>query len=290
MDLISGSYIVLIIILCSLQSIVQKTYTNKFSGKGALTFCTFSALVSLIFFGTRAIIRDALVMPSAELIPYAVLFGIGYSMASIFILMAINAGPLSLTSLVISYSLLVPTGWGIIFDGDDVGWTFYVGISILAVSLFLINSKKEETKVSLKWAILAFLALVGNGTCSTAQSEQSDRFSGVYDDTCMIIGLGIVVIVTAVLTVFTEKDDIKDCLTRGSHLIAARGIVNASANLLVMVVVGLNVNKSLMFPIQSAGGIILSYIVSISYYKEKLDKKQTFAVILGATSIVFLNI
>ena len=290
MTLLAAFYITIIVALCALQNVVQKSYNKKFSNRGALTFCTFSALVALFYFGIRAIIKDSLVIPPAELIPYAILYGIGYSLASIFILMALGAGPLSLTSLVISYSLLVPTGWGIIFDGDDVGATFYIGISLLIVSIFLINSKKEDTKVSLKWAIFAALALIGNGTCSTAQSEQSERFSGAYDDTCMIIGLGIVVILTATLTFIQEKDDISDCLKRGPHLIAARGVINASANLLVMVVVGLGVNQSLMFPIQSAGGIILSYILSVAYYKEKLDKKQTYAVLLGATSIVFLNI
>lgn len=290
MNFTSACYIALIVTLCSAQNIVQKTYNLKLKGKGAITFCTFSALVALIFFGTRAIISDSLTLPPAELIPYAVFFGIGYSMASIFLLLAISSGPLSLSALVASYSLLVPTGWGIIFDNDDVGVYFYIGITILIVSLFLINSKKEESKISLKWAIYAALGLIGNGMCSTAQSEQSEIFSGKYDDTCMVIGLGIVVILTGTIALCKERKDIPDCLSHGSHLIAARGVINASANMLVMMVVGLGVNKSIMFPVQSAAGILVNWLVSVIYYKEKLDKKQNVAVLLGTVSIVFLNL
>ena len=290
MTLLSAVYIALIVALCATQNVVQKGYNNKVAGKGAITFTAFSSIVALLFFGTRALILDSLVLPELELIPYAVLYGIGYSMASIFFLLAISTGPLSLSALMISYSLLVPTAWGIIFDGDVVDYKFYIGISLLVISLFLINSKKEESKISFKWALFATLGLIGNGMCSTAQSEQSERFRGAYDDTCMIIGLSIVFLLTITIALIRERKDMAECLKRGSHFIAARGVVNASANLLVMLVVGLGVNKSLMFPVQSASGIVINWMISVFCYKEKLDMKQSIAVILGAASIVFLNL
>ena len=47
---------------------------------------------------------------------------------------------------------------------------------------------------------------------------------------------------------------------------------------------------SLMFPLISAGGIILTYIVSRFAYKEKLSLNQNIGVVLGVAAVIFLNL
>ena len=50
------------------------------------------------------------------------------------------------------------------------------------------------------------------------------------------------------------------------------------------------ISKSLMFPLISAGGIVLTWIISLFFYKEKLTLKQNIGMVLGVISIVFLNL
>ena len=47
---------------------------------------------------------------------------------------------------------------------------------------------------------------------------------------------------------------------------------------------------SLMFPLISAGGLIVTYIVSRFFYKEKLTKIQFIGFIFGLMAVVFLNV
>ena len=49
-------------------------------------------------------------------------------------------------------------------------------------------------------------------------------------------------------------------------------------------------SATFMFPIVSAGGVILSVIVSILIYKEKFSIYQKFGFILGISSIVILSV
>ena len=67
------------------------------------------------------------------------------------------------------------------------------------------------------------------------------------------------------------------------------GVANGVVNLLVMVA-SLTIEKSVMFPLISAGGIVLTWIISVFLYKEKLSMKQNIGLVLGIVSIVFLNL
>ena len=66
-------------------------------------------------------------------------------------------------------------------------------------------------------------------------------------------------------------------------------LVNGVVNLFVMILSGI-MPVSIMFPMVSAGGIIVTYLVSRFYYKEKLTKMQFAGFLTGLASIVFLNI
>ncbi len=142
---------------------------------------------------------------SGEIVPYAILFAVGYSMAVVFNFLAISAGSLSLSSLAMSYSLLIPTAYGLIFDNDKASLFFYLGILLLVVSLFLINSKKGDNEITLKWAVFAVLSLIGNGACSTVLTVQSVHFDGKYDSGFMVIALSIVAAVLFTVAFFKEK-------------------------------------------------------------------------------------
>ena len=67
------------------------------------------------------------------------------------------------------------------------------------------------------------------------------------------------------------------------------GIANGAMNLFVMLL-STRMNASLMFPVFSAGGIILTWTVSRFVYKEKLALGQNLALVLGILAVVFMNL
>lgn len=289
MDFLSAMYITIIIIGVSMQGVLKKGYGKKIGGGGIFTFSTIGVLTACLFFTIRALIGGNLRF-DLEMLPFAFLFAAGYCAASLFNMLAIQTGSLSLTSLVLSYSLIIPTVYGLIFDGDKAGVTLFLGLGFLAFSIALINTKKGDTKITGKWVLFAFLSFVGNGTCSTVQTEQTEIFAGKYDDSFMVVALIIVLAFNAAMMLLKERGEAKSLLKQGLPMMIGAGAANGVVNMLTMVVSAAGVSKSLMFPLISAGGIVLTWIISLFFYKEKLTLKQNIGMVLGVISIVFLNL
>ena len=272
----------------SLQNIVKKAYNVKVGG-GAFAFSASSALIAALFFIVSSI---GTFEYSNEFLLYSVGFSVFYSMGVAFSVLAIMEGPLSLTSLISSYSLVIPALYGIAFLGDEVDGLLIVGIILLLISLFFVNmEKKDDKKITLKWIIFVFLAFVGNGGCSTVQTVQQTELSGQYKNEFMIIALLITSITLFLAAFFTkERETVTMSLKKGFIWYAICGIANGAVNLFVMMMVSVyKMPASVMFPLISAGGIIITVIVSMTLYKEKLTKYQMLGVLLGIGAIVLLN-
>ena len=65
--------------------------------------------------------------------------------------------------------------------------------------------------------------------------------------------------------------------------------MNGVCNFLVMIL-AVKMDASIMFPVMSAGGIVVTGLVSVFIYKEKLSRGQYAALVLGITSVVRMNI
>jgi len=277
-------YLVAIIIGVSGQSIVKKPYTQKTNGGGVYFFNMLLSAAALLFFVVTSSNLDF----DLSFVPYSIGFAVSYAVTSVFMVLAIACGSLSLTSLFISYSLMIPTIYGLIL-GDKISKGFIPGMILLVISLFLTNKSDEKAKISFKWIIFVILSFVGNGMCTVVQKMQQIASNGAYKNEFMIIALAIVTIVMLIMTLFTERKDIKLFAKSGWHLAIICGALNGMVNLFVMILSG-RMPVSLMFPLISAGGLIITYIVSRFFYKEKLTTMQFVGFLFGLSAVVFLNI
>ena len=274
-----------IILGVSAQNIIKKPYTQKNSGKGAFIFGALSSIAAMLFF----VITSGGFRWESGLVPYALGFALSYGTSTVFSVLATASGSLSLTALIISFSLMIPTFYGLIFLNDPVSVGLVPGLILLAASLVLINLKSDSIKITPKWLLYVFLAFVGNGMCSTVQKMQQVAFDGAYKNEFMIIALLSVCVGLMTVSLFTEKNDIKLCIKNGWYFALPCGIMNGAVNLFVMLL-SARMPVSLMFPLVSAGGIVITYFVSRFIYKEKLTKLQLIGFVLGTVSVVLLNI
>ncbi len=284
--MLNAIYLIGAVVAIAAQSIAKKVYNVKLGDRGAYTFSAVSVVAAALFFLFSSGFKLDFI---GELVPYALLFGLGYGVALIGIFLAILHGSLSLTSLVTSYSLIIPTFYGIIFLGEDISVPFIIGLALLLVSLFLINSKKGDGKITLAWCIFALLAFVGNGACSTVQLVQQKDFGGAYKSEFMIIALSAVTVVLTTIALFSEKRDCIETVKGGGIFMILAGLFNGASNLFVMLAVS-GMDASIAYPIISAGGIILTWITSRFIYKEKLSLMQNLSLVFGIASVVLMNI
>lgn len=158
---------------------------------------------------------------------------------------------------------------------------------MLCLSLFLLNAKKEKTKVNVKWVIFLVMAFVGNGMCSTIQKFQQLNSAGLYKNEFMIIALAISALTMFVVSFFAEKS--KSDLKLLVKYSVPNGLFNGAVNFLILVLTGL-IPNAILFPSVSAGGIALSCIMAILIYKEKLSLQQKIGYIIGTVSVILLNL
>ena len=282
-------FILLVVVGISAQHISKKAYNVKMLGQGTLAFSALSALTAALFFVFQLKVPFSM---DTAVIPYAVLFGVGYGSAALFSLLAIACGSLSLTSLITSYSLIIPTIYGMMFLKEKVSSFLIVGLFLLMISLFLINfvkGDKSSGKITLKWLIYVAIAFFGNGMCSAVQKVQQVDFEGKYKAEFMVLSLFIVVLVLLVAALFTEKQTFTASVKKGILPIALCGIANGAVNLFVMILSN-RMSASVMFPLVSAGSIVLTYFISRFWYKEKLTTMQNIGFVLGVASVIFLNL
>jgi multidrug transporter EmrE-like cation transporter len=274
------------VVTIAAQAIAKKAYNVKLGAKGAYTFNAVSVLAAALFFLFSSGFKLDFTM---ETFYYSLAFSVGYGMAIIGIFLAILHGSLSLTSLVTSYSLIIPTFWGIIFYNEKMTLPLGIGLVLLCISIFLLNSKKGDGRITLAWVFFALLIFFGNGACATVQLVQQRNFEGAYKSEFMIMGLAIVAVVLGAMTFFVERDEILPAVKGGGIHMTLAGLFNGGANLFVMLSVSV-MNASIAYPVISAGGIILTWLTSRFVYKERLSTAQNISLVLGIVSVILMNI
>ena len=204
---------------------------------------------------------------SWDYIPYSLGFGIAYAVSFLSFMYAIKEGSLALTSLSLSYSLVIPTLYGRIFLGEKPTALLIIGIILLLVSLYLTNYEKSDKKITLKWGIYTLLTAIGNGVCSIMIKLEQINLNFRYRNEFMVMGLVIVVAVSAVFALFKDRKSFVVCLKPIIHL-----------------------PTSFVSPICSAGGILGTSAISLFIYKEKFKKKQIVGIALGTLAVITISL
>lgn len=280
--------IILILVTAAIvsQSVAKKHYNVSTGGQGAFLFnsiTTFTAAVFFLFTDKGGFQFTPL------LIPYVLGFAVCYGSAVLFSFLAIREGFMSLTSLATSYSLIIPTLYGLLFLNEKAGALLLIGLALLFCSLFLVNGKKGSSGITFKWLVFALLAFLGNGLCSTVQTAQQRTFNGEYKSEFMITALLILAVFYGVLALIKERKVLVSCFKK-SYVTVLNGAANGFTNLFVMVLVSRGMAASIMFPVISGGGLILTSLISIFVYKERLSARQYIGLALGTVSVILMNV
>lgn len=269
------------------QQMCRKEY-NKKSSDMPFSFSLVSILATLIYFlalsrGHLSVDRSMLVY----IIPFALCFTITY----VFTFLSIKHGPLSLSSLMISCSVVVPLVYGVVFLKEPLTVTLTVGLVLLFASVMLVSEpwKKENVTVTPKWILYISLTFLSNGICTSIQKYFQISDKGVHSNEFMICSLAITLVILLIFVLLNERKGLKSISTTSSSLWPILcGIGNGLANQLTMFLAVVT-PASLLYPLQSAGGIILTAIVSVVIYKEKLSITHKIGFVAGILAVIAFN-
>ncbi len=154
------------------QSVSVKYYRQK-----SEDVLLFNAVKSLAAFLALAVILVWNFRFHAPTAVYGVLYGVFLAISMHTGYKALCLGPMSLTGMIVSFSVILPIAYGIVFARENptvfqgVGLVFFV-LSVVFTSLRAGTSPaSQETfaKDRKKWLVYVFLTFVANGLCSVVQ-------------------------------------------------------------------------------------------------------------------------
>ena len=306
----------LLVALCAfgatIQSPIKKWYQAR-NSRGIFLFTAMSTSVAACFFGVGALIEG--VSYEIGVLPYSIVCAACYATCMFAIMPALACGPLALTALISSYSLILPTVYGLVYIEKPLYLTQVIGFGVLMVSLYLVNMTREKKaaveelpdavkldagdpdmpeqkrKIPAKWYFYVTLVFFGNGGVATTQQAQQLAFPKLYKNPFMFVALALATVFFLVLALIRERGDVKVTLRIGAVPAALCGIANGATNLIVVVMASSTVVPTFVFfPVVSAGGLLISYTISVLFFKERFSALQKIGILLGLVSLVFLNL
>ena len=286
------------VVTCMIQTPFKKLYRDK-TAKGTFLFSALIQFVAALFF-VGACVYGGKFGYAWGVLPYSLLFAFVTSMCCICGVLALRYGPLALTALFASYSQMLPTLYGFVWLKEKIFVTQLFGIVFLIVSLYLTNMgrKREDGETEAaskkkwnfkKWLPIAIVMAVTNGMCGIIQTEQQRAFGDTYKSEFMVVALAVACTVLLVVGLLNERSDIRTVVKLGAVPAVLTGVANGATNLLVLIVVPM-IGASVFFPVISGGGMVLSYIVSVTLFKERFTTMQKIGILFGVASLVLLNL
>ncbi len=260
---------------------------------------TFQAItVNYVVAATLGFLISPTVLHPQEIIvrPWALsAFILGCSFIGVFFLMAVSSQKMgvAVTSVANKMSLVIPVAAGFILYSESMTGLKMAGIllAILAVTLVTVR-KAEGVAVDKKYIVLPFLIFLGSGFLDTflnfvqkAQLGQGEV--EIFSASLFVIAAIIGVMITLSNSLF------KGVAFQPKSIVAgiALGIPNYFSIHFLLIALNLpNLESTAVFPINNTATVLLSTLLAILLFSERLSKLNWIGISLAVVSIALIAI
>lgn len=292
------------VVVLTAQGVLIKRFGDK-RPNAEITYTFATAVCAFVLFGIIALVSKS--QFNMQSLPYSLFFAVCYAGSTITYVLAVGCGSLALTTTIHSFALIIPTVLGFLVWGEPINAFKIIGIVLFAAALLLMGEKAEkgEKLLSTKWIILMIISFFCEGFAPVAIKMHSialgEETASACNDVFMVMAYGMAfagIFVAAVLregkiTIPCEdgktKNFMLDSLKIALPLASIGGICNGLYNLMNTVVANNKLDVSVFYPVISAGQLILTCVIAVVFFKEKLSLKQIAAIFCGVVAIVLLN-
>ena len=289
MDIVSALLLFLSATLASCRNVLMKSFSifsfkkREFFGIQALIFATGSIVLLVVnAFSFNGI--------SLFTVLLALAYGAMLLCAQWFYTIALSNGKTAVCVTIYSFGFLIPTLSGAIFWSEKITVFGALGI-LMVIPVILISGISKKTngeKKSIKAYLLPLLvAMLCSGGLGVVQKVQQKSAYVNQTNTFILCAFVFCFVVSFAFFLIMKKGDAK---IQRKNLIscASIGVFFSTCNLLNTYLAG-KLDSAIFFPVLNIGGILLSSILGMLIYKEKLTKKDMIVLLLAIISIVLVN-
>lgn len=283
--MVVGVYLLIII-----ATVTQSASTKMFNRKSTQSsvFNAIKSSTALILFALIAAFGFKL---HWQTMVFGFLYGACMSVSMYAGYKALCCGPMALSSMLVSFSVVIPLIWGLTVGNEKLTTLQYPALVLLLVSIILTNVdklKKEKQTNYLRWLTFVGITFLCNGVCSILQKQHQVFYPNMYSREFMFFAMLLCSVVFSVFALC--KVSVKDFKTvKGKRYGVFSGLANGTANFLTLILAGME-NASVLYPLISAGTILGALLCGALVFKEKLKINHYFALFIGIVAAILFKL
>ncbi len=205
--------------------------------------------------------------------------------------LSIQKAGITVTTVSSRMSLIIPITFSIIYYNESVGAVKVVGIVLAILAVLFSVMRKGQIKINQKYFYLPFLAFLGGGIIDSLVKYSQQEFLS-FDNTALFSG--ILFTFSAVIGVFIslfKRTPIKSFI---KPKILISGILLGIANFCSMLffikaLANCKFESSIIFGFNHIGIILLSAVIALIVFKEKLSVVNKIGIVLSFLAIIILS-
>lgn len=212
------------------------------------------------------------------------IFGSFFFLSFVYYQKSINENGVGISGTIAKLGILIPMIFSIVIWKEFPSSIQWVGIILSLVSILIVNlSQKSLEKLDIKPTIILLFLFGGMAEFSNKfyQKYALNEYKDIF-----LFALFFVAFLISIFYTFRKKGAItkKDILTG-----FAVGIPNLFSSYFLILSLA-TLKTSVVFPIYSAGSIVLINIGGFLIFKEKIARKNQVAIVLTVIALVLINL
>lgn len=196
----------------------------------------------------------------------------------------------AITSVANKMSLVIPVCAGIILYEEKLDGLKLLGVVAAIVSVTMVTFPKKGVKVDSKFLILPIVIFFGSGFLDTCFKYVQIHYLGANDFEVFSACLFLVAATVGCSVLLAERVMKQKTLSIKSIVAGfVLGIPNYFSIHFLLIALDLpNMESTLVFPINNTGIVLLSTLLAIILFSEKLSKLNWSGIVLATVSIILI--
>jgi len=265
------------------QNALTKHGASKIKASGNLSFNAIKVSGAFILF---LILNIMNLSSHAPTYIYGLVYGILLFISTMCGYFALKSGPMALTSLIVSYSLVIPCVYGVVFLGEVTSLKRISGFAVLVISLFLLRKKSEGKSFNKMWFLFVILTFFSNGLASVCQKMHQTEFPGLFCGEFTVVSFGVCAVLFLCLKIVRKEKP--DTCGVGLWCALPAGMLMGLNNFLTLTLAS-KLDSAVLFPMLTIFSMIFSVSVSKLFFKDDFSKVQMLGIVFGVCSVLLIK-
>lgn len=283
--------ILLIAALCFLST-GKVTLQTAFSKKNIKNLPDATLFIGIVFIFASLIFGNNLVGASPLTFICGAVFGFFTVLFQLSYTRALAIGSTSLTVMLINFGMIIPIVFSFFAYDERISRFGIVGIILTFVSFILLYDFTGKRCFDKSWLLLTLCTLLSNSVLSITQKIYAHTAQANEGKAFVAVSYAVAALLTLLFFAFLKAKHFESTCKPGPVMIlSALGVgvtlaVFQAVNTYALKVVP----TSILLPSTSGGCIILSAVVGVLLFRDKLSPKQLLSIACGALAIVMMNL